>query len=163
MKPKICLGTAQFGLSYGITNVNGQLLESDVHSILIDAMRDGVSFLDTAQSYGNAESILGRTLPSDNEFKLISKLPAQCKESFSPDDCSLWEQSFAQSCRQLGVHSLDSFLVHNAKDFRKQLGDLLNRPTRIWPLTSVLDCIAVFGGALPRIFNEVLCAAAIRV
>ena len=30
MKPQICLGTAQFGLDYGVTNKSGKLLKETI-------------------------------------------------------------------------------------------------------------------------------------
>ena len=32
--PQLCLGTAQFGMSYGITNATGQVLKAEVRRIL---------------------------------------------------------------------------------------------------------------------------------
>ena len=34
VKPKLCLGTAQFGMSYGVTNERGKISESEVSDIL---------------------------------------------------------------------------------------------------------------------------------
>mgnify|MGYP003333100894 CR=1 FL=1 len=59
MKPEICLGTAQFGLPYGITNAAGQVAETEVQALLKMASSADLRFLDTAQAYGNAEIVLG--------------------------------------------------------------------------------------------------------
>ena len=82
MKPQLCLGTAQLGQAYGITNAAGQVLEDVAASLLLRADRAGVRWLDTAQAYGNAEAVLGRQLPSAHRFRLISKLPAQSQRVF---------------------------------------------------------------------------------
>ena len=68
MTPQLCLGTAQFGLAYGITNTNGQVSETEVGELLIEANKAGIGWLDTAQAYGNAESVLGRQLPNAHGF-----------------------------------------------------------------------------------------------
>ena len=60
MTPQLCLGTAQFGLAYGITNAAGQVQESAVAPLLLQAQEAGIRWLDTAQAYGNAEAVLGR-------------------------------------------------------------------------------------------------------
>ena len=75
--PQLCLGTVQFGLPYGITNQTGQVPEKEVRSILALAASSGISLLDTAQAYGNAESVLGHCWPKDAARRLISKLPAE--------------------------------------------------------------------------------------
>ncbi len=40
--PQLCLGTAQFGLPYGITNQYGQVPESEVIGILELASKSGI-------------------------------------------------------------------------------------------------------------------------
>ena len=77
MTPQLCLGTAQFGLAYGITNAAGQVSEHAVAQLLDQAGNAGIRWLDTAQAYGNAEEVLGRHLPNSHKFQLISKLKAQ--------------------------------------------------------------------------------------
>jgi aryl-alcohol dehydrogenase-like predicted oxidoreductase len=56
---KICLGTAQFGLEYGINNQVGKPVESEVFKILDYANQQGVYNLDTADKYGSALEVLG--------------------------------------------------------------------------------------------------------
>ena len=46
MKPTICLGTAQFGQVYGITNKSGQVPEQEVRRLLVEAQKSGITFLD---------------------------------------------------------------------------------------------------------------------
>lgn len=125
MTPQLCLGTAQFGLAYGITNSDGQVSEAAVEQILAQAHGAGISWLDTAQAYGNAESVLGRLLPMSHGFRLISKLPAQSQQMFNAKDADAWEQAFSQSCRRLGIHILDALLLHAPADLAKPGGQHL--------------------------------------
>lgn len=127
MAVQICLGTAQFGLPYGITNSAGQVVEQEVRALLASAALAGVSWLDTAQAYGEAESVLGRNLPPSHNFKFISKLPAQRKSVFTPQDYLEWDQAFELSCVRLGVSHLDAFLLHSASDLRKPGGKYLHQ------------------------------------
>ena len=46
MSPGLCLGTAQFGLAYGITNTVGQVSEEAVHALLCQACQADVRWLD---------------------------------------------------------------------------------------------------------------------
>lgn len=119
MKPELCLGTAQFGLAYGITNAAGQVPEAEVAELLSQASADGIRWLDTAQAYGNAEAVLGRNLPAGHGFRVISKLPAQPQPAFTAQDAAAWEHEFSCSCERLGLKSLDALLLHAPVDLRK--------------------------------------------
>jgi len=125
MSPQLCLGTAQFGLAYGITNTAGQVSEAEVAQLLKQAQDAGILFLDTAQAYGNAEAVLGRQLPTSHFFKIISKLPAQPQPMFSAQDSDAWEQTFLASCQRCGVQGLDALLLHAPADLSKPGGDHL--------------------------------------
>jgi aryl-alcohol dehydrogenase-like predicted oxidoreductase len=131
MTPQLCLGTAQFGLPYGITNAAGQVSEPEVLALLAEAAAAGLTLLDTAQAYGDAEAVLGRAMPPGHPFRLISKLPAHSQPAFTSDDRRVWDQSFERSCIRLGQPCLDAFLLHSAADLRKPGGEHL----RAWMLS----------------------------
>jgi len=125
--PQICLGTVQFGLPYGITNRAGQVAEAEVASILTQAAAAGIRLLDTAQAYGDAEQVLGRTLTQGHGFAVISKLPAQAQLKFTANDQSIWEAGFKRSCQRLGLSSLNALLLHSPTDLRKPGGEWLGQ------------------------------------
>ena len=120
MRPEICLGTAQFGLPYGITNAAGQVEESEVDTLLKMAASAKLRFLDTAQAYGDAEAVLGRTLLPDHSWRLISKLKPQSKVMFTAEDCLAWEQAFERTRLRLRQPCIDALLLHSAGDLLKQ-------------------------------------------
>ena len=68
---KLGLGTVQFGLPYGISNANGQTSAEEVKAILQAAAQHGISLLDTASAYGNAEAVLGKN--DLRNFRIVSK------------------------------------------------------------------------------------------
>jgi aryl-alcohol dehydrogenase-like predicted oxidoreductase len=70
---KIALGSAQFGMKYGINNTIGQVNKDNVKKILNYASNTGIDTIDTAIAYGNSEEVLGKIGVSG--FKVISKLP----------------------------------------------------------------------------------------
>jgi aryl-alcohol dehydrogenase-like predicted oxidoreductase len=70
---KLGLGTAQFGLDYGVSNARGRLPEAEAASVLQVAAMAGVTLIDTAAEYGDAESVLGRVLPRPSPFRLVTK------------------------------------------------------------------------------------------
>ena len=52
---KLVLGTVQFGCNYGINNMQGQVAQEEVNTILIQAFQNGIRTLDTSSAYGNSE------------------------------------------------------------------------------------------------------------
>jgi len=120
MAPDLCIGTAQFGLSYGITNIEGQVRQEEVETLLQLAYQSKIGYLDTAQSYGNAEKIIGSCLPLQNNFHIVSKLATQKnKLFFVEEDLSFWEDTFQDTCRNLKSKRIGSFLLHSTSDLRK--------------------------------------------
>ena len=59
MTGRIALGTAQFGLDYGVANQAGQISPSAAKAILSLATKNELDTLDTAIAYGNSEAVLG--------------------------------------------------------------------------------------------------------
>ena len=116
--PRLCLGTVQFGLPYGITNQAGQVPEIEVRRILDLAALAGIDLLDTAQAYGTAESVLGRCWPEEVPRRLISKLPAG-----APPES--WESSLITSMRRLQASKLHGFLLHRSSDLLDAHGTAL--------------------------------------
>jgi aryl-alcohol dehydrogenase-like predicted oxidoreductase len=52
---KLILGAAQFGSPYGITNLSNLMLgDSELNSLLDCAFDHGITTIDTAESYGQA-------------------------------------------------------------------------------------------------------------
>ena len=70
---RIGLGTAQFGLDYGISNSGGQVPPFEVARILKLAKEAGIDTLDSAALYGESESVLGNLIDDHNEFKIVTK------------------------------------------------------------------------------------------
>jgi aryl-alcohol dehydrogenase-like predicted oxidoreductase len=70
---KLALGTAQFGLEYGIANREGQVTVDAAASIVRIARLAGVDTLDTAAAYGDSEARLGTIGVTD--WRVVSKLP----------------------------------------------------------------------------------------
>jgi len=125
MTPQLCLGTAQFGLDYGITNALGQVDLQDVCEILACAQQHAVQFLDTAQSYGNAEQILGKVIGPAASFRIISKLPPQPSALWDSSSMERWERDFQQSLKNLGKTSIDALLLHRSADLLRSDSDRL--------------------------------------
>jgi aryl-alcohol dehydrogenase-like predicted oxidoreductase len=108
---RLALGTAQFGLPYGIANRSGQVTRLEAKTMLQLAAANGVDTLDTAVAYGDSEACLGET--GTQGFKLVTKLPAV------PDDCedvNTWvRQQVRASLARLGVKSIYGLLLHRSE------------------------------------------------
>ena len=68
---KLCLGTVQFGLNYGIEKK--KIETNEINKILITALENEIKILDTAQNYGDSEKLIGN-FEKRNYFKIISKV-----------------------------------------------------------------------------------------
>ena len=71
----IAVGTAQFGLDYGIVNNEGKVAPSEVAAILDLAQEHGVQWLDTAAAYGDAEAVIA-DMPITPDFRICTKIGA---------------------------------------------------------------------------------------
>lgn len=111
---RIGLGTAQFGLDYGISNKRGRVDEDEVGRIVRRAVEAGIRVIDTAPVYGEAERVLGEALPADSTIDVVTKtvrlaegLPRVLARA-------------ATSCNLLG-RSVD-VIVHSAADLSGPAG-----------------------------------------
>ncbi len=62
MPDRLILGTVQLGLPYGIANATGKPNQEEANAIVRTAWEGGVRTFDTAQGYGDSESVLGAAL-----------------------------------------------------------------------------------------------------
>jgi pseudaminic acid cytidylyltransferase len=100
---KIILGTAQFGLDYGITNKTGITTENEIKSILNYAKKQAIYSLDTALDYGVSEYRISKF--SKNRFEINSKCqPAKTENEF--------RTFFFKSLQSLEVDSINSYMIH---------------------------------------------------
>ena len=109
---RLALGTAQFGLDYGVTNTSGKVSPLEVARILDSARKQAVDTLDTASGYGNSEQVLGNAGVGD--FRIITKLPSIPK-GLSIDANWVIEQG-RKSASRLGGSQVSALLVHNPVD-----------------------------------------------
>ncbi len=102
---KLCIGTVQFGLPYGINNQFGIPSDLELKEIFNYAIDSGVSFLDTANAYGNAQLKIGEF--SKNRFNIIGKFSAV-------NSINELHVELKSTLNQLKTHTLYGYLAHNA-------------------------------------------------
>lgn len=118
---RFVLGTAQFGLDYGINNKSGKISAYEVEKILSYAMSNGVEFLDTAISYGDSERVLGEI--GVTSWSIVTKLPAI---PVGLADIRGWAISQVdESLKRLKVKQIHTLLLHAADDLMGKDADLL--------------------------------------
>lgn len=112
MTQQLALGTAQFGLDYGITNTRGRVPADDAAALLRQAWAGGVRIVDTAQAYGDSEEVLGATMR--DTWRIVTKTLPQRLESVDAAAVARVDAAFARSLQHLG--RVDTLLVHHARD-----------------------------------------------
>ena len=118
---KLVLGSAQFGLNYGIANQQGKTKFSEVKKILNFAKESKINLIDTAVSYGQSEEILGKTgIKNFNYISKLPQIPLNCK------DIDHWVQDIVEkSLKKLKVNRLHGLLLHRAEDLSGIFGKKL--------------------------------------
>ena len=107
---KFILGTAQFGLKYGINNQHGKPDKPTVYEILNLAYQLGINTLDTADAYGTSHEIIGNFHRDYNfNFKINSKFTSAGNEAFI--------DKIKNACDILKVEKLNACFYHSYKDY----------------------------------------------
>ena len=109
---KVFLGTAQFGLDYGLTNPRGKISKNQVFELLDFSQENGIDSLDTAYAYGESEKILGEYGVSG--FKISTKLPS-LKNEKNINKKNI-KSIFYESLNRLNVDKVDNLFLHNSLD-----------------------------------------------
>ena len=115
---KLVLGTAQFGLNYGITNLQGKVNSVNAYRILNKALVGNINTLDTAINYGESHNIL-HGFPELNRFHLITKLP----EVELPTNTDYLRHKIIAITKTFKRQKIDYLLLHRPKQLFEVNGD----------------------------------------
>jgi aryl-alcohol dehydrogenase-like predicted oxidoreductase len=118
----LALGTAQWGMSYGVANTHGQPDRAEIGRLLELGRSSDITTLDTARAYGTSEEVLGE-LAAGHAWRIVTKLDPQVYVPGMgwPEVKARVEESLAASRHALGRKVLDTVLVHRS-DHRTVLG-----------------------------------------
>lgn len=108
------LGTVQLGVNYGIANNGGKPSREKSFEMLRAALAAGITSLDTASAYGDAEDVLGTFFAQEqlSEVPFVTtKFIAEAK-----DPARSVRDSLDASLRKLQIPSVDAFLMHRWAD-----------------------------------------------
>lgn len=116
---ELCLGTVQFGMDYGIRGKRKPPLANSLE--MIDyAVHNGISTIDTANAYGEAEDVVGAYLEKKRvpreKLTVISKfrpnlLDEVPEERYYP----IMKTNLEESFRRMHTDYLDGYLLHSAR------------------------------------------------
>lgn len=120
MISKLVIGTANFGLEYGVANKK-RLEREEVFRILKLASDQGVWGIDTATDYGAAEDIIGEFFRvHGTTFKVIAKLPRK-----SYDNGRDVEQEVVDSLVRMNIPSVEKLIIHSFETYQRYGGIIL--------------------------------------
>ena len=115
---KLALGTAQFGLKYGIANQGGRVSLTEAKKMMQFAVSQGIYTIDTAIDYGDSEVCLGEI--GVQNLKVITKLPPM---PLVCNDTSRWViENITRSMLRLGCRELYGLMLHRSTDLQGESG-----------------------------------------
>ncbi|MCH9690427.1 MAG: aldo/keto reductase [Gammaproteobacteria bacterium] len=149
---QLVLGTAQWGHAYGVTNTTGRLEDAEISALVDASLQAGISRVDTARGYGDAEA---RLRPFSRDFQVTTKIGGG-------DDAG---DQVSASLADLGVHLLDAVLIHDWDTL-----DDVSRMAAVRGLSGLLDDgvasrvgVSVYDAAGLEVAVEMFDAAGVRL
>ncbi len=122
---KIALGTAQFGLDYGISNIHGITKKHEIDQILQFASENDIRIIDTAKLYGNSESVIGDFNNCNYDWSIVTKTPHFTGDHIGMEHVNQLKNSFSKSLLNLKKKSIYGLLLHSCDDLLKPNGSML--------------------------------------
>lgn len=122
MVNKLSIGTAQFGINYGINNISGKIPFGEAKKILVESVKLGINSLDTAEAYGDSEELIGSILNQEKlNFNITTKVKFSSEQSL--------EEKIKTSLKLLQCSKIENLLFHSFEDFRKF--DINEKPKQV--------------------------------
>lgn len=118
---KLCLGSAQFGTPYGISNKSGTIPDKELRKILKLCSRRNLKYIDTAIAYGDSEKRLGEADVGD--FEVTSKLSSIPSAIRSVEQHLI--KSVDDSLNRLNVGQLHGLLLHRPQELLGSRGEVI--------------------------------------
>lgn len=136
---KLALGSANFGLDYGVANIHGKISDSELLDILLFAQEACIEVVDTAQAYGDSEARIG-SLCDDTHFKFVTKIGAEVANGSSDQNVI---SGVKQSCIRLNQSRLYSVMLHRPELLLGGKGREIIRGLRILKEEGIVSKVGV--------------------
>lgn len=116
---ELCLGTVQLGMDYGIAGQKRPSVKDSL-KILDYATQNEIKTIDTANSYGTAEDVVGEFLKANtirrNKLEIISKLKPNVLDNIEESKYyEVIKDNLMVTLRRLGTEYLDGYLLHSSR------------------------------------------------
>jgi len=117
----LTIGTANFGMPYGIVSGSGQIPADEVDGIMWICAEQGLDSFDTAIGYGDADQVLGQAALrcGIGSIRVTTKIPPLAPGSSLEDLPDL----LLASKERLGIGRFDTVLLHRASDLTEGRAD----------------------------------------
>jgi len=111
---RLTLGSAQWGMPYGIANRTGPPAPDELDALLVHAREAGVRAIDTARAYGDSEARIGAVLASQPDWRVVTKLAPDVGDPGLElaENLERVGASLARSRAALGLESIPTLLLH---------------------------------------------------
>jgi aryl-alcohol dehydrogenase-like predicted oxidoreductase len=111
---RLTLGSAQWGMPYGIANRTGPPTADELDRLLLLAREAGVRSIDTARAYGESERRVGLALAAHDDWRVVTKLAPDVDAAGLDlsENLGRVTQSLEQSREALGLESIPALLLH---------------------------------------------------
>jgi len=148
---KLVVGSANFGMNYGLTNRFGKITQLELKSILFEAKVGGVKFIDTAQAYGNSEARIG-ALCNDGHFEVITKIDVDLENACPTNSVY---SLVKQSCQKLNQSRLYAVLLHRPEVLLGCHGKMIIKELQTLKEQNIISKVGVSIYS-PEILGEIL-------
>ena len=136
---KLALGSANFGLNYGIANKSGKIFESELSKILMFAREACIEVIDTSKLYGDSEARIG-SLCEDTQFNFVTKIGAEVANEFSDQSVT---SSVKQSCIELNQSRLYAVMLHRPEVLLGDQGRKVGRELQMLKEQEIVSKVGV--------------------
>lgn len=136
---KLAIGSANFGLDYGIANTFGKISQTELKNILALAEIAGIEVVDTAQAYGDSESRLG-AFCRDSRFKMVTRIGADLENDFAEHSVSYLVKL---SLRKLNQSRLYAVMLHRPEILLVDYGNVIIKELMMLKERNIISKIGV--------------------
>lgn len=111
---RLTLGSAQWGMPYGIANRTGPPGDDELAELLRVARDAGIRAIDTARAYGESEARVGLALADHDDWRVVTKLAPDVDAPGLElsENLGRVAASLAKTREALGVESIPALLLH---------------------------------------------------
>ena len=147
---KLALGSANFGLDYGLANHAGKISKRELANILSTSEVAGIQLIDTAQAYGNSEARIG-SLCGDGRFKIVTKMSVDLEKDFTISNVKSLVKG---SCKRLNQSRLYAVLLHRPEVLFSDYGSVIIKELQTLKEQNIISKIGISIYS-PQILKEI--------